>query len=141
MKKSITKANCIKALKKEKLKRESFFHCTYVDSGGEVAYLPTCTVCAVGAILRHMSFEKWARERNISLPSIGYAAVGYLCSPGDYHGINTAEETRGLIKEKEYLAALSVYFESGKSKKQCIEFVRKNFPAILTVEIKKGELL
>ena len=53
MKKTITKEKVIEALEKENLRRNQFFH-------GHRK--PGCAVCAVGAVLRKMSFEEWVRK-------------------------------------------------------------------------------
>jgi len=124
MRKSITKANVIKALQKEKLKRKNFFHGV---SG--LLWDIKCSVCAVGAVLRKMSFEEWAKQQGWNQFRIGEAATkGIYSSNHDY---------KRLIKEKNYLGALSCYFEKGNSKKKCIEFVKQYFPSKLTIEIKE----
>jgi len=122
MKKSITKANVIKALKKEKLKCGWFF-----NSNVTINNVVDCSVCAVGAVLRHMSFEKWAIEQCLNTNGLGYAAV---------ENKYISEDINQLLKEKNYLGALSNYFEDYHGDRaKTIAFVKKHFPNKLTITI------
>lgn len=121
MKKSITKENVIKALESEVLCRRYFFE------KKRLLTPPGCKVCAVGAVLRHMSFEKWGRKNKLDLNHIGWASL--------HDADPVGQDPYDLLKDKQYLAALSNYFEDGNSKKKCIAFVEKNFPEKLIVEI------
>jgi len=122
MKKSITKTEVIKALQKEPLQRGSYF---YGDKKS------VCKVCAVGAVLRAMSFEKWARKVNTEPGLLGNIATNYAAK-----GYNPKD----LLDYKNYLGALSCYFEAGNSKAECITFVKKYFPSKLTLTIDKDDL-
>jgi len=121
MRKSITKTNVIKALNKEDLVRGNFFQRESTK----------CAVCAVGAVLRHMSFEKWAIKLINRQGNIGDVATKNVYVNGSI---------RYLIKEKNYLGALSCYFEQGHTKKTCIKFVKRYFPKKLTIEIRKEDI-
>ena len=123
--KSITKAQVIIALKKEPLTRGSFF-------GGIKRTKKKCEVCAVGAILRYISFETWAHDIGYNINRVAYALTNQIA---------TCQDPKGLIKEKNYLGALSCYFEDNHTKKQCIAFVKKHFPKKLTLEIKEDEII
>ncbi len=131
----IKKEDVISALKTEKLERGNWF----------TSDEPGCKVCAVGAVLRKTSFEKWAHKINFPLSQLGWASVtGKNLIRPRCNG--TFEfETKEHLANKNYLAALSNYFESdnyfesNKNKRQCIAFVKKNFPARfkLTIESPK----
>ncbi len=123
--KSITKAQVIIALKKEPLTRGSFF-------GAIKTTKKKCDVCAVGAILRYISFETWAHDNGYERDRLGYIITNKEA---------TSQDTKRLIKEKNYLGALSCYFEDNHTKKQCIAFVKKHFPKKLTLEIKEDEII
>lgn len=113
--KTITRALVIKALKTETLRRGNWF-------AGEQK--KDCSVCAVGAVLRHCSFETWARKKSFGLNSLGWEAV----KDADRVNGSQIEDTEILLEDKNYLAALSNYFELGNSKNKCIAFVEENFP-------------
>lgn len=66
IKKSITKAEVLEALSTEPLEGGAWFS-TY-----EKRQLATCSVCAVGAILRKMSFSKALPDRCIIKSSVHY---------------------------------------------------------------------
>lgn len=125
--KSISKKDVIKALKTENLKRGRFFRNPEQRD---------CAVCAVGAVLRHMSFETWtlsaANTRGISLWGLGEQACRGRCTSGQ---AMTSAQYKEMIAGGNYLGALSVYFEAGNTRKRCIEFVKRYFPETLTLEI------
>lgn len=119
--KIIKKNVVIEALKKEKLTTGMFFSSYYMSKVPK-----DCKVCAVGAVLRHVSFETWARKNSYSLNALGQAAT-----QEEYTGDNI----ECLIRDKNYLGALSNYFENGNSKNKCIKFVKKYFPKQFKLEI------
>lgn len=138
MKKSITKKQIMRALKDEPLlKRKEWFQSTSDVEGVNFSVLRynkiDCAVCAVGCVLRAMSFEKWARQRKLSLNSLGIRAIAF--SPLDRVVARSIKEN---LRRKNYLSALSRYFEGGKTREQCIAFVNKNFPSKLTLVIEDG---
>ena len=127
MTKIIKRRVVIKALRTEQLTQGSFFMSENLG----------CNVCAVGAILRHVSFETWWRKQNLSfldINDLGYAACkNELVSNKDGVKIN--------LENKNYLGALSCYFENLRgtpknNKNNCIRFVKKYFPKSfeLTIE-------
>lgn len=122
MKKTITKWQIVQALKTEPLIRNQYFKAALEYN--MVAYRENCPVCAVGAILRHMSFEKWARKEGIGLHKLGCIAT---C-------------------EFSYLGKLSdVYEQIAKedgievARTRSIAFVKKHFPAKITLELSKKD--
>jgi len=93
-----------------------------------------CNVCAVGAVLRRASFEKEFLGRDQG--EIGLAATLDRCQD---------EDISKLLKNKNYLGALSCYFEDlipvfnsvkNKDREKCIKFVKKNFPKQFKLTIK-----
>jgi hypothetical protein len=132
--KVIKKSQVIKALKTEKLKRGQWF---YIND--YVSTLPptlTCKVCAVGAVLRQVSFVKWAIKNNVNWGYLGDSATNNSeCLRGD----DAKEEIELELNNKNYLAALSNYYESGHTRKQCIEWVKKNFPKQFKLTINTEE--
>jgi len=139
MKKSITKKQIIKALETElHLERGKFFAPVMVyrsDKGygsSRRIFKKDCPVCAVGSVLRAMSYETWAKRNKLDL-----TALGEYVTVEDYIGLHHKK----LIKEKNYLGALSCYFEDHDgNRKKTIKFVRKYFPAVLTITVSKGSL-
>jgi len=119
--KSITKVDVIKALQKEPLKRGLFFRSDKKN----------CMVCVVGAVLRYMSFEKWARTKCKTLLGLGSAAT---------YNRNIGIDPMYLVESENYLGALSCYFEDGHTIKQCIAFVKKYFPNKLTIKITEEDI-
>lgn len=126
MTKIIKRSVVIKALKTENLVRGWFFKSS--ENKAEV-YPKDCKVCAVGAILRHVSFETWARKNNVDLGDLGVDATN-----GQYAEDNYKE----LLEYKNYLGALSNYFELGRTRKQCIDFVKRYFPKSFKLTIRKN---
>ena len=129
----IARDRVIQALRTEPLRPGRFFHINNDTSAQD------CQVCAVGAVLRqHASAALLARFDNY----------------GDLHttritqtfckGSAVCSDPGELIKQKNYMGALSSYFEKiMRAKKQehvtgqvidlLIKFVKKNFPAQFTV--------
>lgn len=127
--KSITKEKIIEALREEPLLRRGFWF------GIKTKSAKSCSVCAVGSILRKMSFEKWAAENNISGPELGDSVVNLWELEGSVGSKARKVDIEDHIQNENYLAALSGYFENGHTRKQCIEFVKKHFPKRLTVTV------
>jgi len=120
--KSITKAKIIEALKTEKLVRSDWFHQDSVDIKGK------CDVCAVGAVLRKMSFEKWALRNGFSPRAVADQVTGDIVADRD--------EIGAYLAEGDYLSALSCYFEDvSENPKNLVKFVEKNFPDKLRINV------
>lgn len=131
MRKIIRRSVVIEALRKEPLAPDKFFH----EPGDK-----TCRVCAVGAVLRHVSFETWAIKHDRALQSLGRVAAGF-----QYIGFSP----NNLIAEGNYLGALSCYFEgmmqkrflvTDKIRKRLVKFVEKNFPESFYLTIYESDL-
>jgi len=113
--KRVKRRTIIKALRKEKLRRGEFFH------GEEEG----CKVCAVGAVLRFASFEKWMRNHGFDCSGVGGTSV-----EGDARG-----NWKDGLKIKDWMGSLSSYFEARNSKEKCIAFVKKYFPKQIKITI------
>lgn len=127
MTKIITKKLIIKALQTEKLRHGDFFR----------SDKPNCTVCAVGAVLRHVSFESWVRNklgRSVCASAIGDIATQNCAI------LHSSMDVHTLVQNKNYLGALSCYFEDGHTKRACIAFVKKYFPKSFKCTIKEENL-
>jgi len=118
MQKSISKKKIIEALKTEPLAPG-----TWVRLEGDKTHNdPTCTVCAVGAVLRKAKFRNFAITQN------AHRQVGNCYFNGD--------DYKAALKERNYLGALSAYFEticpeSGATpaiRRRLVTFVTKYFP-------------
>lgn len=83
---------------------------------------PNCKVCAVGAVLRQVSFEKYLRDNDCRINDVVYDNMN------DAGGFSDRDCFEDELANKNWLGALSVYFEQGNSVKKCIEFVKKYFP-------------
>ena len=129
----IEKKTVIKALKTENLEYESFF------SASEDVSHRQCSVCAVGAIIRKSLGRKMKKIIKNGYPTI----LSLYCielTDGAYIG----ENVKKLLKNKNYLGALSCYFESFSDdfdgnvvpevEEKLVEFVRKNFPTRFKVK-------
>lgn len=136
---NLTKNQVIKALKTEPLRAGAFFNTEKRDSFSDTP--AECRVCAVGAVLRNSLGKKILKESNDS--QLGDLAEGYC--QGQYIDYNSQE----LLKEKNYLGALSNYFEylmkREKSKhasaavvERLVNFVNKNFPNKFTAKYKES---
>lgn len=122
--KTITKKQVIEALEKEPVLESGSWFRGRPKSG--------CAVCAVGAVLRKVSFEKWARRLRADLGTLGLVATNYSFSPSD--------DLNKSLKDKNWLGTLSIYFERGHSREKCIAFVKKHFPSKFTLEIKARDV-
>ena len=124
MRKTIKKVDVVEALLREKtLIQNQWFNSKSTNKPRK-----GCEVCAVGAILRAMSFEKWAIKNKIRLNTMGKVAVKSIA-------ITEFDAIYDHLEKENYLAALSCYFESGHSKRGCIKFVKDHFPDVLTVTV------
>jgi len=131
----LTKNKVIKAIKTEPLRAGAFFK----DEKTNI-YSESCFVCAVGAVLKN-SLDK--RVLNLAPTStLSEIAMGYCRGTAVDHNI------KRLLNEKNYLGALSNYFEyimqREKSKhasasvvKRLVNFVEKNFPKKFNVKYEK----
>lgn len=124
MQHTISKRKIILALMKEPLTRNNFF---------EERDNPKCKVCAVGAVLRAVNVEQYemfghrvTKGRNASVPKPHLSKV-----------------IGELLKDKNYLGALSMYHETKSADKTVLgvkhrmklaNFVLKNFPSKLTFD-------
>lgn len=124
-----TKAQIIKALKTEPvLKRGAFFE-PRIDL---IRDNERCAVCAVGAVLRALSFEKFAKKYSNDHglpPSRLLHDMGSGLCDANY----TSSDPEFLVEEKNYFGALSSYFEMGATRRRCIAFVKKHFPAKIRI--------
>lgn len=132
MEKTISKFDIVKALVNEPKLEKGYWFTPTLSTKNKLGQQPkrNCAVCAVGSILRAMSFEKWARKNKCDLNNVATAAV----KSEDISSSDKSQIPRHL-QEKNYLAALSCYFESGKSRLECIKFVVNKFPKELTIEL------
>lgn len=138
----LTKKLIIEALRTEPLVSGAFFRITN-ETDQEVH---TCEVCAVGAVMRKSGIVKKLLQPKV-LENYGFEAndiatntASVLCNQ-----FISGDNWCRLIKEKNYLGALSNFFEneemihSGpvlkKTRRRCIEFVKLNFPDQFKVEV------
>lgn len=127
---TITKKQVVKALKEEPL-RSGKFIAVYNDEGERIYFYDNtpakklnCKVCAVGAVLR---------QKNLSPSEISDVTL-FL----DVISRDSLEMLPTLLKEKRYLEALSVKFESYlgdddveptyEQRRNMIRWVERNFP-------------
>lgn len=130
----IERKTVIKALKTEPLARGYFFEVAAED-------IKNCQVCAVGGIVRqHLS--------DAILQAKGWDELSTYCeyvTNYKYDSSVDQAEQKQLIKEGNYLGALSAFFErqsdSGKVTKKhresLVNFVKKNFPVKFKVKTPK----
>lgn len=124
MKITFKKEEILKAIRTEKLKRGQFFHDSLYPKD---PVAQTCKVCAVGAIMRS-KLHKYPSD--ISLAGLGARMINFQLLWSD-----TAQIPR-LIEDKNYLGALSSYFETVSERKcDLVKFINKHFPKSITVEI------
>lgn len=134
----ITKQEILKAIKTEPLRAGHF-----IGASDEFGYEKlnskkgkSCTVCAVGAVLRNKIKDVTIQDFN----SICANSVEYWT---EFSGM----EAQYLIEKKDYLSALSVEFETLSNKfktkaairKKLIKFVQDNFPKTINVKIVKDK--
>lgn len=120
--KYITKQTILKAIKTEPLKPGSFV----LLEGDLVSDDPSCSVCAVGAVLRK------AGMNNNRINRFGIKLVDYnSCSSSSVYRLPA------LLEEKRYLHALSVKYENLARvfrdltfvRRELSKFVKKHFPS------------
>ena len=101
----------------------------------------TCLVCAVGAVVRKVSFVKYWLSKGLD-PSD--QVDNYMSAIGDNYNYSTDEsEIKNALKNHEYLSALSARFETWfcngsitkLRREKLIKWVKKSFPAKFTVTI------
>ena len=123
-KKQITKLAIIKALASEPL------------AAGRWMSNAGCEVCAVGAVVRQVFHP--SEEMNESTGRIPLCVIANAVTTEDV----TDADPKALIKAKDYMSALSCYFEqlvgddqtaTPAQRAQLIEFVYKKFPEKFTV--------
>lgn len=130
----IERKTVIKALKTEPLARGYFFEVAAEN-------IKDCKVCAVGGIVRqHLSDAILQAKRCDELSQYCEYVTGYK------YDISVDEsQQKELIKEGNYLGALSAFFErqsdSGKVTKKhresLVNFVKKNFPVKFKIKTPK----
>lgn len=129
---TIKKDKVIQALKTEPLTLQGFF---FLNNG---VSLENCQVCAVGAVLRHhISVNKLLKLQIHEASCLAESAC-----KGQFAAEDADPET--CIKDKNYLGALSVYFErlaedadevDTELREKLVNFVEKNFPASFRVKV------
>lgn len=127
---TIDKETILHALKSEPLERRNWI--TGDGSDSEPISDPSCTVCAVGAVLRQVMIPTTPREQ-LSITAWRNCPVAIKSSA-----------VQSLLKDREYLDALSCYFESLRGtrplmRKKLVAFVTKYFPEKITVKIRKNQ--
>lgn len=133
MKYTLRKSLIIAAIEKNELIHKAFF---WADNTKKKPYdtpIGTCKVCAVGAVIRECILNKKATQVD------GSGLAHYLVPGGSiFH------DKDQYLKDKDYLSALSTFFEcqdrdlripKSEVKSRTIEFVRKNFPTQFSIEI------
>ena len=138
MTKEITKQQVLKALRNEPLEGGQFF----------ANDKPNCNVCAVGAVLREVSFETWFKKMDIRFTVS--RVVGDMVWLGGFSHIG---DWRQALKDKQYLSALSIKFEklltsadgygtqnvTPRRRQIMIDFVERYFPTSFTVTLTAPE--
>ena len=132
MKTVIKRRDIYKALRTEKLSGGSFFTIEYLFDTS----IASCSVCAVGAILRSCAFSpdtSVVEARWVACQATSGMAIG-------------SEDIEEHLKRHRYLSALSCYFEAEMLERRrvtkafrekLVEFVRDNFPPTISVNIPK----
>jgi hypothetical protein len=137
----IKRAQVIKALRQEPLAKGKWIEID--DTAYDLFETPSivqakkikCRVCAVGAVLRHNT-ELSAME--ISRFGVQISDVATVSNYANKYDIED------LLAEKNYLGALSAYFESTiplkgsygrKHRERLVRFVKGNFPALIEVRL------
>lgn len=135
--KTLKRSDIIKALKVEKLKPGSFFH----HKSEYNVTLKTCSVCAIGAIIRQKFKSK--------LPTLD-ETYPYLAKVLTQHYYMAEDNLQLELSKQNYLGALSIKFErmdgltdlykkdgtlNAKGKRELIEWVEENIPATISVKV------
>lgn len=137
--KLITKKLIIDAIKTEPLAGGSWLD--------DYERLLSCNVCVVGAVLRKVSFFKWAKQHNINPSTIAWNICG--------SNVTGSDDPDEAIVTGQYLTALSRKFESlveepdhisgfkpvtQAIRKELIQWVKENLPEQFEVSYQhKGE--
>lgn len=135
----VTKGQIIKAIKEEPMLRRG----TWVSPVSQLSPVsdPTCSVCAVGAVLRAHLGQRQKAWR--ILDAAGAATAGAVSCMGDY------TYARQELEQGRYMAALSCVFEEAEREAQynndieageagraaAITFVREHFPRRVRINI------
>lgn len=135
MKKVITRATVIEAIKTENLVPGKWFQ--------DMNNVWNCSVCAVGAVIRKASALKYCDYNGLNVNDVIWDLV-------DGEEVTDSIHIPRLLKRKNYLAALSAKFESmfvrdlygsvilfnsNEIKDKLIEWVKKNLPVKFTIEL------
>ena len=135
----VTRKQIIHALRTENLQGGSWFEDTqYNENTGEYEKLnpTTCPVCAVGAVIRSTGVV--TKKNSFSKLCLwAYKLVNGIATEDDL-STDTKEGIKTLLNEKNYLGALSVYFEAmadnGRIRRdRLVKFVKTHFPSQLRI--------
>lgn len=134
----IKREDAIGAVKTEPLMPGSFF-----ENDND----PKCRVCAVGAVMRKVSFEKSIKDiyfKRGTAYDLGFIARDQVCI-----GRSTGDRKNKMhaLKYKHYLSALSIHFEDKckmlcftlegkKIRASCVSFIKRHFPKRFKVTVK-----
>lgn len=119
----ITREQVIEAIKTETLKRGKWVALIFDITGTRTDNNPNCSVCAVGAVLRHKGFD------NIRIDRL----APEVCFSGEFTRNASSINAK---RQKDWLGLLSIKFENlcaeYKSqlliKKKLISYVKQHFP-------------
>ena len=135
----IEKKTVIKALKTEPLEYGFFFDFHNSDISIDEK---DCPVCAVGAVIRKSLGRKINKYMSERCGGDDFNLSTYCEELTNYAYVHI--DPKKLLKQKNYLGALSCYFESFSGdnegnvtpevEKKLIDFVRKNFPTRFKVK-------
>lgn len=121
---TLTKQGILKAIEKNELIHKVFFW-SLSNHPREVS-LKDCKVCAVGAVIRECILNKRATQVDGSGLALSLVKGGSIFN-----------DVEAYLAEKDYLAALSSFFEckdrdlrltKAEVKRQTLAFVKQNFP-------------
>lgn len=135
MEKIIKLTTVIKALETEPLKAGKWFD----NEEGRKNDFKTCKVCAVGAIVRRCSALTYALKNKMNVDALVDDLVRFQDTPFNIGRYSNTADIEGQLDIKNYLGALSAFFEStmryektNKPTKKVIKllvaFVKNNFP-------------
>lgn len=138
----ISKQDIIKALQTESLAPGQFFRGR--GFRGDNFNPLTCSVCAVGAVLR-AALKDAIKDRDpeylLKLSLKNTKSVAMFNEEDEDYFADAEDYIASLLKEGNYLGALSVFFEEtypcvsdAEGRQDCIAFVEANFPASLEIE-------
>jgi hypothetical protein len=133
MKFTLKKSLIIAALENNELIHKVFFWADNTKTKPYDTPIGKCKVCAVGAVIRDCILNKKATQVD-----------GSGLAHGLIKGVSIFHDKNQYLSEKDYLSALSTFFEcldrdlrisKSEVKLRTIEFVRKNFPTQFSVKI------